>query len=110
MSTSFPPIIHMFSTGRFRCAFCVGLLLLAPPSLLRSYPPSPAGFGGTGGEATLLAQAVVQADGTLYRVFLRDGSTLLSYGEFARVADKIVVSVPLGSTPAGPELHLLSIP
>ena len=32
----------------------------------------------------------------LYRVFLRDGSTLLSYGEFARVADRVVMSVPLG--------------
>jgi hypothetical protein len=49
-------------------------------------------------------------DAALYRVFLHDGSTLLSYGEFARVADRIVISVPLGATPAGPDLHLVSIP
>ena len=35
-------------------------------------------------------------DASLYRVFLRDGTTLLSYGEFARVADRIVVSLPIG--------------
>src|SRR5947207_879873 len=89
MSTSFPPFIHMFSTGRFRRALCLCFLLLAPPSL---------------------AAQSAQVEGTLYRVFLRDGSTLLSYGEFARVADRIVMSVPLGNTPAGPDLHLLSIP
>lgn len=74
----------MFSTGRFRRALCVCFLLASPVS--------------------------AQVDGTLYRVFLRDGSTLLSYGEFARVADRIVMSVPLGSSTAGPDLHLLSIP
>src|SRR5260221_9110017 len=88
MSTSFPPIIHMFSTGRFRLAVCVCFLLTASPALAQP----------------------AQEDGTLYRVFLRDGSTLLSYGEFARVADRIVMSVPLGTTTAGPDLHLLSIP
>ena len=46
----------------------------------------------------------------LYRVYLRDGSMVLSYGEFARVADRVVVSVPLGNTVSAPELHLLSIP
>ena len=79
----------MFSTGRFRRALCVCFLLL---------------------ETTRVLAQPAQADGTLYRVFLRDGSTLLSYGEFARVADRIVMSVPLGSTATGPDLHLLSIP
>jgi hypothetical protein len=99
MSTSFPPIIHMFSTGRFRGAICLCFLLVSPPSLLRSY----------GGTSPVSAQSA-QADETLYRVFLRDGSTLLSYGEFARVSDRIVMSVPLGGTAAAPDLHLLSFP
>ena len=43
---------------------------------------------------------------TLYRVFLTDGSTLVSYGEFARVADLVVLSLPLGGTPAAPRLQL----
>ena len=59
----------------------------------------------------MLAQpAASAAEASLYRVFLRDGSTLLSYGEFARVADRIVMSLPLGGTAAAPDLHLLSIP
>ena len=46
----------------------------------------------------------------LYRIFLRDGSTLVSYGDFARVADRVVFSIPLGAV-EGPEppLHLVSI-
>src|SRR6185503_12313519 len=42
---------------------------------------------------------------SLYRVFLRDGSTVLSFGEFARVADRIVVSLPVGQA-----LQMLSLP
>jgi len=49
-------------------------------------------------------------DATLYRVFLRDGSTLVSYGEFARVADRVVLTLVLGGTAAAPDLQLLSIP
>ena len=49
-------------------------------------------------------------DATLFRVFLRDGSTLVSYGEFARVADRVVLSMPIGGTPAAPSLQLVSIP
>ena len=44
-----------------------------------------------------------------YRVFLSDGSTLVSFGEWARVDDLIVFSVPL-STSETPELHLVSLP
>ena len=74
----------MFSTGRFRRALFVALLLCcAAPSYADQAP----------------------ADASLYRVFLNDGTTLVSYGEFARVADRVVVSLPLGTA-----LHLLSIP
>jgi hypothetical protein len=89
MSTSFPPIIHMFSTARFRRACCAVLWLSCSA-------------------AAAIAQQV--PDATLYRIFLRDGSTLVSYGEFTRVADRIVVSLILGGTPATPEVQLLSIP
>jgi hypothetical protein len=87
MSTSFPPFIHMFSTARFRVPFCV-LLLSALASVARAQ-------GG---------------DATLYRVFLNDGSTVVSYGEFARVGDRVVVSLPLGGSDSSPELQLLSLP
>ena len=77
----------MFSTGRFRRAVCLCFLL-------------------TNSAAAQPAEVAA----TLYRVFLRDGSTLLSYGEFARVSDRIVMSVPLGGSAANPDLHLLSFP
>lgn len=50
------------------------------------------------------------ADAVLYRIFLRDGSTVVSYGEFARVADRVVFSIPMGDDPAAPSLQLVSIP
>jgi hypothetical protein len=49
-------------------------------------------------------------DALLYRIFLRDGSTLVSYGDFARVADRVVFSIPIsGVDGASPVLHLVSI-
>jgi hypothetical protein len=50
------------------------------------------------------------AEALLYRIFLRDGSTLVSYGDFARVADRVVFSIPIGGLDGpSPELHLVSI-
>jgi hypothetical protein len=48
-------------------------------------------------------------DATLLRVFLRDGTSLVSYGEFARVADRVVFSMPIDST-VDPLLQLINIP
>ena len=78
----------MFSTGRFRPAILTFALAICA--------------------APLCAQA--PADAALFRVFLRDGSALLSYGEFARVADRVVVSLPIGGSAEAPSLHLVSIP
>lgn len=50
------------------------------------------------------------ADATLYRIFLKDGSALVSYGEFARVADRVVFSMPIGDVANGnPDLRLVSV-
>jgi hypothetical protein len=54
--------------------------------------------------------AAQPADGgaTLFRVFLSDGGTLVSYGEIARVGDRVVFSMPVGvGTP--PTLHLTTL-
>lgn len=64
--------------------------------------------------ALLGATAGVAAAGNgpsavLYRVFLKDGGVLVSYGEFARVADRVVLSIPIGGTDASPVLHVISI-
>ena len=59
----------------------------------------------TGGRTDLEA-----ADSILYRLFLRDGTSIVSYGEFARVADRVVLSIPVGDPAASPNLQLISIP
>jgi hypothetical protein len=65
--------------------------------------------------ALLVAAAVaacpttISAETLLYRVFLTDGSVLVSFGEFARVADRVIVSIPVGEGTAGPDLQPVSI-
>jgi hypothetical protein len=49
-------------------------------------------------------------DAGLYRIFLRDGGMLVSYGEFAQVADKVIASIPVGGSDQAPTLHVLTIP
>ena len=57
--------------------------------------------------STLAASAA--DDATLFRVFLKDGRALVSYGEVARVGERVVFSMPTsaGSTPS---LRLVDIP
>lgn len=61
--------------------------------------------------ATCAAASARAAQGPtlLYRLFLQDGTVLVSYGEFARVADKVVFSIPIGAVD-GSNLQLVSIP
>jgi hypothetical protein len=47
-------------------------------------------------------------DATLLRVFLKDGSSLVSYGEPAHVGDRVVFSMPTGASP-NPPLHLVNL-
>src|SRR6266487_3859723 len=47
-------------------------------------------------------------DATLVRVFLKDGTSLVSYGEPARVESRVVFSMPTASTP-NPPLQLVDI-
>lgn len=61
--------------------------------------------------ALLLARctpAVAADDVTLLRVFLTDGSALVSYGESARIGDRVVFSMPTAATP-NPPLHLVDL-
>lgn len=45
-----------------------------------------------------------------YRIFLRDGDALPSYGHYAVVGDRIVFTLPIGPAGAPPELQLMSLP
>jgi hypothetical protein len=50
------------------------------------------------------------ADATLLRLFLADGTALVSYGEFARLDDRVVFSMPVGGTSDEPRLQVVTIP
>ena len=61
--------------------------------------------------ALLLARCTPAAaadDVTLLRVFLTDGSALVSYGEPARIGDRVVFSIPTAAMP-DPPLHLIDL-
>ena len=59
--------------------------------------------------ALLIPLRAVADEGTLMRVFLVDGTSLVSYGEPARVNDHVIFSMPTAATP-NPPLHLVSLP
>lgn len=50
----------------------------------------------------------------LFRVFLNDGTAVVSYGEYARVGDRLVFSMPMGAVDPGqgghPVLHVVNLP
>ncbi len=59
----------------------------------------------------VLAPCVASAadDVTLLRVFLTDGTSLVSYGEPALAGTRVVFSMPTAST-TNPPLHLVNLP
>ncbi len=60
------------------------------------------------GAASASAESV-----TLFRVFLNDGTAIVSYGEYARVGDRVVFSMPIGAvdeTAGDPSLHVVNLP
>lgn len=64
----------------------------------------------------LLAGAAPARAGTatLFRVFLNDGTSVVSYGEYARVGDRVIFSMPIGAVAEDsaiePNLHVVNIP
>src|SRR5450759_2965594 len=53
--------------------------------------------------------ATAADDATLLRVFLTDGTSLVSYGEPARVGERVIFSMLTAATP-NPPLHLVDLP
>src|SRR3954468_7270040 len=49
-------------------------------------------------------------DAPLFRVFLNDGSSLVSYGELARVEHRVVFSMLTSASTVVPQLHLVDLP
>lgn len=85
--TGFRRPIHRISTGWLRAALVVGAaaFLLAPE---------------------VRAQ---EAGASLYRVFLKDGRVLTAYGEWARLDDSVVFSMPTRRGDPAAELHIVSL-
>src|SRR5689334_8358562 len=54
--------------------------------------------------------AQAASDATLFRLFLKDGSTMVSYGEYTKVEDRVVFSMPVGGSLAEPRLQVVWIP
>src|SRR5687767_6350904 len=59
--------------------------------------------------ALLASPASAAGEVTLFKLYLLDGSVLTSYGEFARVADSVVFSMPVGGGTADPRIHVTSV-
>lgn len=60
--------------------------------------------------AAAAPRALAADEGMLLRVFLTDGSSVVTYGEFARVGDQVVLSVPVGGSRQDPRLQAVSLP
>jgi hypothetical protein len=53
---------------------------------------------------------VDRPEALLFRIVLKDGGSLASYGEFARVNNQVVFSLPTSSSLENPQLQLVNIP
>ena len=56
----------------------------------------------------LASPAGAQHDATEFRVFLKDGTSLVSFGELARVGDRVVFSIPT-TVSSEPDLQLVNL-
>ena len=54
--------------------------------------------------------ARAHTDATLFRVFFADGTSVVSYGELARVGDQVIFTMPVGGSPDAPTLHAVTLP
>ncbi len=58
----------------------------------------------------LPAGAGAATDALLLRLFLNDGTTLVSYGEYARVDERVICSMIVGGSADAPRLHAATLP
>lgn len=66
-------------------------------------------FGVTVCLAAAVQPALADSEVTLFRLYMLDGSVLTSYGEFARVNDSVVFSMPVGGQPDQPRIQVTSV-
>jgi hypothetical protein len=80
-----------------RCALCAALLVIGAAT------PASSQSGAKPAAPTPAGRA------PLFRIILNDGTALVSYGEFTRVGDRVVFSMPVGS-PRGDRYQLVTVP
>lgn len=87
----------------FAGALATAALSLVSPDIAASQAPS---------DATAPTAPAVGAgdDSAFLRIFLKDGSSLVSYGELARLEDRAVFSMPTSASTVNPQLHLVTLP
>ena len=61
--------------------------------------------------ACLALPGVVWAepDATIFRIFMLDGSSFVSYGEFVKLDDNVIFSMPVGGAPDQPRLQVAMV-
>src|SRR5688572_15922697 len=59
--------------------------------------------------AGMVQPAYAESEVTLFRLYMLDDSVLTSYGEFARVDDSVVFSMPVGGKPEEPRIQVTSV-
>ena len=108
LSTGFARCVHTFSTGR---------VLRGVRALSGEYNSRHINLHAVFRNCLLacivwfVAAAAEAADGaTLFRLFLLDGTTVVSYGEFARLGDRVILSMPIGGSAEQPRLYVVTLP
>lgn len=82
----------------------------APPLTGTAAATSTIASAPTAARPASTAATTAVDDTTFLRVFLKDGSTLTSYGELARLEDRAVFSMPTNASVVDPQLHLVTLP
>src|SRR5689334_9957139 len=113
-STGFARAVHRFSTSRVVLELTKGLsgAPAGAESTMMASRPMRAPLPLLAALAIWACAASVEAasNATLFRLFLKDGATLVSFGEFARVEDRVVFSMPVGGSQDEPRLQVVWIP
>ncbi|MSO82291.1 MAG: hypothetical protein EXQ53_03200, partial [Acidobacteria bacterium] len=99
-----------FPQGDKLAASALAKTTAGEPNMLRTHRPSAAFVLAALLLLPAAAMAQTPASRVLFRVFLSDGRVLASYGEWARVEDRVIFSIPTRLTSDPVELHLVNIP
>ena len=60
--------------------------------------------------ASAVDEARAATDAALFRIYFHDGAAIVSYGEYARLDDRVIVSMPVGGPADVPRLQVVTLP